>query len=445
MVDWAKEAAENSGVVRKVINKKLQGMHHYHLDGYIKSGNKIFRINMILVVCVMGWILHSKCYSNEVNVSVMVVSVLKWGLKLVLLGDKMGAETGVKQFQRWKFINKQDAFFVQHNLSMRNFVIATTKSVGVIFRLLRKKRFDLVTQHLKVTTTFSAMVKELEVIGTNTPKNGDTVDAFTEVMGAMADCDRSPILLFMGGGMGTGKIIEANVMNDEDTKKDSRTKMPRGGYPKPLVFHDGRLAFLPTPLAMLAIILWLPFGMLLAIIRIFVCFFLPYKVIVFVCALSGIHLRVKGCDNLREKKTEEVTYSLSKISEIISPIKTIRLSRDRKKDREMIHQLLSEGDLVCFPQGTMCREPYLLRFSSLFAEIMDEIMPVALHTKVTMFYGTTASWLKWLDPIYFLMNPRSIYHVQVPEKLAKGLTCGLGNKSRAMKWLTTFRNSLPML
>ncbi|PWA96829.1 P-loop containing nucleoside triphosphate hydrolases superfamily protein [Artemisia annua] len=70
-----------------------------------------------------------------------------------------------------------------------------------------KKRFDLVTQHLKVTTTFSAMVKELEVIGTNTPKNGDTVDAFTEVMGAMADCDRSPILLFMGGGMGTGKII----------------------------------------------------------------------------------------------------------------------------------------------------------------------------------------------------------------------------------------------
>ena len=63
------------------------------------------------------------------------------------------------------------------------------------------------TQHLKVTTTFSAMVKELEVIGTNAPKNGDNVDAFTEVMGAMADCDRSPMLLFMGGGVGAGKSI----------------------------------------------------------------------------------------------------------------------------------------------------------------------------------------------------------------------------------------------
>nr|GEX51315.1 hypothetical protein [Tanacetum cinerariifolium] len=48
------------------------------------------------------------------------------------------------------------------------------------------------------------MVEELNVI--NTPKKGDTtVDAFTEVMGAMAHCDRSPVLLFIGGGMGAGK------------------------------------------------------------------------------------------------------------------------------------------------------------------------------------------------------------------------------------------------
>nr|GEZ22060.1 putative zeta toxin domain, P-loop containing nucleoside triphosphate hydrolase [Tanacetum cinerariifolium] len=48
------------------------------------------------------------------------------------------------------------------------------------------------------------MVEELKVI--NTPKKGDaTVDAYTEVMGAMPHCDRSPVLLFMGGGMGAGK------------------------------------------------------------------------------------------------------------------------------------------------------------------------------------------------------------------------------------------------
>ncbi|PWA62146.1 P-loop containing nucleoside triphosphate hydrolases superfamily protein [Artemisia annua] len=221
MVDWAKEVAENSG---KVINKKLQGMHHYHLDGYIKSGNKIFRINMIPVVCVMGWILHNKCYSKEVNVSVMVVVGTEMWAKMCAFQQEQ-LKGRYEKFKKEVDISvssiglidespipntrskPQDAFFGQHNLSMRNFVIATTKSVGVIFRLLRKKRFDLVTQHLKVTMKFSTIVKELEVIGTNTPKNGDTVDAFTEVMGDMADCDRSPILLFMGGGMGAGKII----------------------------------------------------------------------------------------------------------------------------------------------------------------------------------------------------------------------------------------------
>lgn len=240
-------------------------------------------------------------------------------------------------------------------------------------------------------------------------------------------------------------------------KTNSRTKMPRDKYPKPLVFHDGRLAFLPTPLAMLAMVLWLPFGILLSIIRILVGVFLPYKVTMFLCALTGIKARVKGCDYWREKKIEgdgsvlfvcthrtlldplaltitfgkpltAVTYSLSKMSEMISPIRIIRLKRDRR-DGELMNKLLREGDLVIFPEGTTCREPYLLRFSSLFAELTDEIVPVTMNTHVTMFYGTSASGFKWLDPIYFVMNPRPTYHVQVLEKLAKGLTCGLGGKS----------------
>ncbi|KVI09590.1 Phospholipid/glycerol acyltransferase [Cynara cardunculus var. scolymus] len=240
-------------------------------------------------------------------------------------------------------------------------------------------------------------------------------------------------------------------------KRSARTVMPREKYPKPLVFHDGRLAFFPTPLATLCMFLWFPLGVLLAISRLFVGILLPYHMARIIGGLTGVNIRIEGCDYSWEKKNKQngvlfvcthrtlldpvfltmtigkpltaVTYSLSKMSEVISPIKTVRLTRDRKQDGKTMHKLLSEGDLVVCPEGTTCREPYLLRFSSLFAELTDEIVPVAMNTHVTMFYGTTASGLKCLDPIFFLMNPRPTYHVQVLGKLAKELTCGAGGKS----------------
>lgn len=255
-------------------------------------------------------------------------------------------------------------------------------------------------------------------------------------------------------------LQEAYVVDlQEDDNKPCNNEaipkiMPREKYPKPLIFHDGRLAFLPTPSATLCMFMWLPLGILLAIFRLLVGVYLPFKLSNLLGQMSGIRLRIKGKSlNLNpssghkgvlyvcthrtlldpvmlgvclKKPLTAVTYSLSKTSEIIAPIKTVRLTRDRKVDGETMERLLKEGDLVVCPEGTTCREPYLLRFSSLFAELADDIVPVALDTKVTMFYGTTASGLKCLDPIFFLMNPTPIYYLHVLGKVPREMTCAAG-------------------
>ncbi|KAJ6920368.1 hypothetical protein NC651_014072 [Populus alba x Populus x berolinensis] len=248
---------------------------------------------------------------------------------------------------------------------------------------------------------------------------------------------------------------EAYVVSGDDGNSGTSSVMPRDKYPKPLVFHDGRLAFLPTPMATLSMFMWLPIGVFLALFRLFVGIHLPYKLALCLGIWSGVDLRVKGCSPSRSghrkgilyvcthrtlldpvflstslgQPLTAVTYSLSRMSELIAPIRTVRLTRERTQDGRTMQRLLSEGDLVVCPEGTTCREPYLLRFSSLFAELAHEIVPVAMNTRVSMFYGTTASGLKCLDPIFFLMNPRPSYHIQILEKLPRELTCAGGRSS----------------
>lgn len=251
-------------------------------------------------------------------------------------------------------------------------------------------------------------------------------------------------------------------------KSDKRSwkNLPREKYPKKLVFHDGRLALKPTPLETLAILMWAPVGVILAILRIIIAISLPYGVSSPLLAFTGLQLRVtkpqsqslvqnssqlpngkhKGilyvCNHRTlldplylcfalGKNLHAVTYSLSKMSEILAPIKTVRLTRNRHQDHEMMERLLSQGDVVVCPEGTTCREPYLLRFSPLFSEISDEIVPVAVDSHVSMFHGTTATGLKCLDPVFFLLNPSPIYTVQLLEKVSsKVSTCLDGSMSR---------------
>uniref|UniRef100_A0A7C9EPM0 Glycerol-3-phosphate 1-O-acyltransferase n=1 Tax=Opuntia streptacantha TaxID=393608 RepID=A0A7C9EPM0_OPUST len=250
------------------------------------------------------------------------------------------------------------------------------------------------------------------------------------------------------------------LVSEADKKKWH--SLPRDEYPTPLIFHDGRLAFKPTPLATFVMLVWLPFGIILSIIRIFIGILFPYCISTPILAFIGISYcssNHPASSNKQDRESENskgivfvcnhrtvidplyvsyicrmhlsaLTYSISRVTEFLAPIRTITLTRDRQKDAEIMQKVLSKGNIVVCPEGTTCREPYLLRFSPLFAEISEKIIPVALHATVSMFYGTTASGIKALDPFFLMMNPWPYYHVKFLDKLPKAWTCKAGGVSK---------------
>lgn len=224
--------------------------------------------------------------------------------------------------------------------------------------------------------------------------------------------------------------------------------------PIPVIFHDGRLVKRPIPSTALLIILWIPFGIVLAVTRMAVGLILPMWLIPKISRIFGGKIIVKGkpppppapgsnsgvlfvcthrtlmdpvvLSTVLQRRIPAVTYSISRLSEILSPIPTVRLTRIRHVDAEKIKRELAKGDLVVCPEGTTCREPFLLRFSALFAELTDSIVPVAMNYRVGFFHATTARGWKGLDPIFFFMNPRPVYEVTFLNQLPAEATCSAG-------------------
>uniref|UniRef100_J3N4V4 Phospholipid/glycerol acyltransferase domain-containing protein n=2 Tax=Oryza brachyantha TaxID=4533 RepID=J3N4V4_ORYBR len=265
----------------------------------------------------------------------------------------------------------------------------------------------------------------------------------------------------VGREVKSGRGHFAGVMDGDDNMerfRDVVSKTPKNAGPRPLIFHDGRLAFTPTPAAALAMYVYLPLGIALSVVRIAISTLLPRSVSGAFAALAGVRLRVTGtpptavaedggeterhaagrlyaCNHRTlldaiavsgalGRPVSSVCYSLGRLSELLSPIRLLRLTREREEDRRRMASLLSRGDVVVCPEGTTCREPYLLRFSPLFAELADEVNPVAVHAAAGMFYATSTSPLaKCFDSVFFMMNPSPEYSVSFLEPVA---TAGAG-------------------
>ncbi|KAI4986345.1 hypothetical protein ZWY2020_018975 [Hordeum vulgare] len=216
------------------------------------------------------------------------------------------------------------------------------------------------------------------------------------------------------------KVLQGGVRANGVDAAAARALHPRR-YLKPLVFHDGRTAFRPTPAATLAMFAWLPLGAPLALLRTAVFLLLPFSLSVPLLAALGMHNRMIASSPPKHAGDKSTLFACNHRSLLTCLRVRGRTARPR---RGHIQHQPPVGDARADPHvpphprprcrprghaGSAClprrprraggarrgrrREPFLLRFSLLFAELAAggvDVVPVALHLAVDMFHGTTA-------------------------------------------------------
>ncbi|KAL7081221.1 hypothetical protein ACP275_14G026300 [Erythranthe tilingii] len=210
--------------------------------------------------------------------------------------------------------------------------------------------------------------------------------------------------------------------------------------PKLVIFHDGRLVGKPTPLAALLIVLWFPIGVLLSLLRVFSCWLSDKSALsYYIMNLLACPITIKGTAAAAGVRGRGVVFVCSHrtaldaavVSACLRRITTTTISYSSAA-KLIGRKFLDEGkSLVMFPEETTCRGPYLLRFSPLFAELSDQIAPVAIAVKTSMFNGTTARGYKWMDPFFFYMNPFPAYEVTFLNKLSPEERCYISSGQKS--------------
>ncbi|CAA7034377.1 unnamed protein product [Microthlaspi erraticum] len=198
--------------------------------------------------------------------------------------------------------------------------------------------------------------------------------------------------------------------------------------PKPVIFYDGRFVKRPKPVVALLTLLWIPFGIIVAAIRMSLIFLLPLRAMSYVNPILGIQVTAKGkppqpptardssllfvgnhrtlldgfaLSHALGRTMPSITFTRAWFPRILSAVPIVRITRkSRNIDAEIIKQALSEGDLTIYPEGVVLQESGLFR--------------------------ATARSSNGLDLIFEFMNPRIVFEITFLKQLPIEDTCSSG-------------------
>ncbi|KAF2308664.1 hypothetical protein GH714_011965 [Hevea brasiliensis] len=125
---------------------------------------------------------------------------------------------------------------------------------------------------------------------------------------------------------------------------------------------------------------------------------------------------------LGDRKTDYPFMKLCKESYMVPPKSRVEPVNGDKLPKPIVFH---DGRLVQKPT------PFISFLVILWipVELTDELVPVAMANRMSMFHGTTARGWKGMDPFYFFMNPSPAYEVTFLNKLPYDLTCRAGKSS----------------